>query len=89
MHDNISIRDSNGAKNLNDSRIDKKLNESRYTTEDGLKNLSKNRSTSDIQLTKFAKLKSMQKNPLTVNENGEMIISAGDLIGMGKLNNVK
>jgi len=81
-NDNISIRDSNGNKK-------EKLNDSRITTEEQFKHLSKNRSATDIQMTKFAKLKSLQKNPLTVNEDGDIVISAGDLIGMGKLNNVK
>lgn len=82
----LQIIENNSVK---DSIADRKLNESRSDVEQQLKSLSKNRSSSDIQVTKFAKLKNMHKNPLTENEDGEMVISAGDLVGMGRLNNVK
>ena len=67
-----------------------KLNDSRASIENQFKSMSKrSQSNTDIQLSKFAKLRSLHKKPLTENEDGNMIISANDFSGMGNLNNVK
>jgi len=96
-HETNVIREDNNINKLihnnnDDINLDDKVNNSKIIIENQFKSLAKhkssNKSTTDIQLSKFNKLKSHQKQPLSLNEEGEMIINSSDFNGMGKLNNV-
>jgi len=85
---------ANELNNINDEALSlneiskSKLDDSRMSIEHQFKSLNK-RSNSSAEMSKFAKLRSMHKKPLTENEDGNMIINASDFNGNGKLMNVK